>query len=259
MNWVVLSLPLVLSLAFLITTAVFYLSLSKVFTNVSVPSVSREEPDLSRIKEAFSKIFPRRKLSEANGSGASLTPGSGSVELLGTSVGIKSMALLKVDGKVVILREGQTKGGLTLVRVFKGRALVRLGDRDLELKVKRGKAEAPSRHSVSQHSTPTEFRISRRELERITKDPGMMFREIRLVPYVKNGRTEGFVFEWVKPGSIFYRAGLRRGDVLVSINNMTIQSGEDAFRLLQVLRNEPNLRVVVMRNGQMKEINIRIE
>ncbi len=86
-----------------------------------------------------------------------------------------------------------------------------------------------------------------------------MFREIRLVPYVKNGRTEGFIFEWIKPGSLFYKAGIRKGDILVSINNMTIKSGEDAFKVLQVLRNEPSLRVVVLRGGQRKEINVRIE
>jgi len=86
-----------------------------------------------------------------------------------------------------------------------------------------------------------------------------MFREIRLVPFVKNGRTEGFIFEWIKPGSLFYKAGLRKGDILISINNMSIRSGEDAFRLLQVLRNEPSLRVVVLRNGQRKEIKVRIE
>ena len=259
MNWVVLSLPLVLSISFLVTTAGLYLSLSKVFTDVSVPPVSREGPDISKIREAFSRIFPQQKISGGTVPGVPSPSAPQDLELLGTSVGVKSMALLKVGGKVVVLREGQTREGLTLVRVSKGKALVRLGGRDVELEVKRGKEEVSPQRVPSQPRTSTEFRISRRELERITKDPGMMFREIRLVPYVKNGRTEGFIFEWVKPGSIFYRAGLRRGDVLVSINNMTIQSGEDAFRLLQVLRNEPSLRVVVMRNGQMKEINIRIE
>ena len=86
-----------------------------------------------------------------------------------------------------------------------------------------------------------------------------MFREIRLVPYVRNGKTEGFILEWIKPGSLFYKAGLRKGDVLVSINNMSIRSGKDAFRILQVLRNEPSLRVVVLRNGRREEINVRIE
>ncbi|HIQ31345.1 MAG TPA: PDZ domain-containing protein, partial [Aquifex aeolicus] len=93
----------------------------------------------------------------------------------------------------------------------------------------------------------------------ITRDPGIMFREIRLVPYVRGGRTKGFIFEWIKPGSLFYRAGLRKGDILLSINNRTIRSAEDAFRLLQLLRNESSLRIVLLRKGQRREINVRIE
>jgi general secretion pathway protein C len=86
-----------------------------------------------------------------------------------------------------------------------------------------------------------------------------MFREIRLVPYVRNGRTEGFIFEWIKPGSLFDKVGLRKGDILVSINNMGIKSGEDAFRILQTLRNAPNLKVVILRDGSRRELNIRID
>jgi len=111
-----------------------------------------------------------------------------------------------------------------------------------ELKLRLTGGSSPERGTFqSPVAGSFEARISRREIERLTKDPGVMFREIRLVPYVKEGRTEGFIFEWIKPGSLFHRAGLRKGDILISINNMSIKSGEDAFRLLQVLRNEPSL------------------
>ena len=258
MNWVVLYLPLVVSISFLLATAGLYFSLKNTLTGVEVPIVKREEPDLSKIRAAFSRVFPELRQPQKATTKVHTAPKD--IELLGTSVGSKSMVLLKVGKKTVVLEEGQTKEGITLIGVSRKSALVRIGKREVELRVKPRKVgtSAPAR-TKTVGSGEAEFRISKRELERITKDPGIMFRQIRLVPYVKDGKTEGFIFEWVKPGSLFYRAGLRKGDVLLSINNMTIQSGEDAFRLLQVLRNEPSLKVVVMRNGQRREINIRIE
>ncbi len=262
MNWAVLSLPLVVSISFLLATAGLYMSVNLALKDTKVPTLRRQEPDISKIKEAFSKVFPESKLPKKviTGTGPTSRSVSLDIELLGTSVGVKSMALLKVGKRTLVLGEGQSKEGIKLIKVSKKSAVVEVGDKEIELKLKPGRRNSSTPDRSYAGRTPSaEFRISRRELERITKDPGIMFRQIRLVPYVKNGRTEGFMFEWVKPGSLFYKAGLRKGDILLSINNMTIQSGEDAFRLLQILRNEPNLRVVVLRNGQKKEINIRIE
>jgi len=257
MNWLLLSLPLVASISTLLATAGLYIAFKEAFKDIKVPYVRREEPNANPIKEAFSRIFPELK-TEAKLSITDKSSVPQNIKLLGTAVGIKNIALIEVDGKSIIVEEGKEKKGVKLKSVAKNSAEVVVGGRVLRLRVERQKGRVTGSTRSTSFVSP-DLRISRREIERITKDPGVMFREIRLVPYVKNGRTEGFIFEWIKPGSLFHKAGLRKGDILVSINNMTIKSGEDAFRILQVLRNEPNLKVVVLRKGQRREINIRIE
>jgi general secretion pathway protein C len=101
--------------------------------------------------------------------------------------------------------------------------------------------------------------FSKKEIERLTKDPGVLFQEIRLKPSVEEGKTRGFIFEWIKPRSIFDKAGIKQGDVLVAINNIEIKSGEDAFRILQALRNESSLKVTLLRDGQNMDINLRVK
>ena len=258
MNWLLLSLPLIASVSLFVGSVFMFLASQRMFTEMKVPEVKRKEPSVTKVIEAFSRIFPKTevpKTNEVNLSKASTSVGR-DIKLLGMSVGFRNLALLEIKGKSIVLEEGKEKEGITLEKVYKDKAVVRVGGKRLEIVLEKRKVNVKTLRAPVEAG---EVRISRREIERITKDPGIMFREIRLVPYVKNGRTEGFIFEWIKPGSLFYKAGLRKGDVLVSINNMTIKSGEDAFRLLQVLRNEPSLRVVVLRNGQRREINIRIE
>ncbi|WP_457600610.1 type II secretion system protein GspC [Hydrogenivirga sp.] len=259
MNWVVLSLPLIASLSSLLATAGLYIAFKESFRDVKVPELKREEPDIAPVKEAFAKVFPQPKVNrEVISSEPLASPDN--IELLGTAVGVKSLALLKVNGKTFVLQEGGEKRGVRLKRVSRRMAVVEVGGKEYTLVVKAQKISLTSGGVLEpSFRSSSDLRISRREIERLTRDPGVMFREIRLVPYVKNGKTEGFIFEWIKPGSLFYKVGLRKGDILVSINNMTIRSGEDAFRVLQVLRNEPSLRVVVMRGGQKREITVRIE
>ena len=257
MNWFVLSLPLVTSLSMFAGLILVWFIAKEVTTSVHVPSPKVEEPPFQKVVEGFARVFPESKEAESPSQPKAI-PTKG-VKLLGVSVGAKNLALLKVGDKTVVLSQGEEKEGLKLLKVdFKSAEVIYKGKR-MNLKVESQPPATYSQVKATPSSSQNGFRISRREIERITKDPGIMFREIRLVPYVKNGKTEGFIFEWIKPGSLFHRAGLRKGDVLVSINGMTIKSGEDAFRLLQVLRNEPSLRVVVLRGGQKREINIRID
>ncbi len=258
MNWTILSLPLIVSVSLLLGSLSLFLS-TRLFSDLKVPPVERKEPDIEPVKTAFSKIFQRQ---ETRATGKVTLEETGKVreiKLLGTAIGSRNLALLLVNKRTFVLSEGEEREGIKLKKVYRKKVLVVINGKEITLKLEVPKANSSIQVKSFQARGLGEFRISRREIERVTKDPGIMFREIRLVPYVKNGKTEGFIFEWIKPGSLFYRAGLREGDILLSINNMTIRSGEDAFRILQILRNEPSLRVVVLRKGKRREINVRIE
>ncbi|RUM30039.1 MAG: type II secretion system protein GspC [Aquifex sp.] len=228
-----------------------------------VPNV-REEKEISAVSVAksFEKFFNyTEEINVKRSKSISESISAPSFKIKGLILSDSVEGVILLDGKkYVFLEKGKNYKGYTLFKVKKDRAIFRKGGREFEIpfkleKVKEGKISTQRTYDFSQR----EIVVSRREIERITKDPAKMFTQIRLVPYVRGGKTEGFIFEWVKPGSIFHRMGIRRGDILISINNMTITSGEDAFRILQMIRNEPNLKVVLIRRGKREEINVRIE
>ncbi|HID66472.1 MAG TPA: type II secretion system protein GspC [Aquificaceae bacterium] len=228
-----------------------------------VPKV-REEKEISAVSVAksFEKFFNyTEEIKVKNSKPTSENISALSFKIKGLILSDSLEGVILLDGnKYVFLEKGKDYKGYTLSRVKKDRAVFRKGGREFEIpfepeKMKEGKISTRRTYDFPQR----EIVVSKREIERITKDPAKMFTQIRLVPYVRGGKTEGFIFEWVKPGSIFHRMGIRRGDILVSINNMTITSGEDAFRILQMIRNEPNLKVVLIRRGKREEINVRIE
>ncbi len=258
MNWLIVALPLITSLSLAVPVVLLTFSIQQAFKDIKVPSQQVREPDLRAVVSDFSKVFSHEVPEGETVVEEDYIETTTDIKVLALSVGIKNLALVKAGEKTFVIEEGEQKGDILLKRLTPKEAVFEVKGREVKVIIKREKPVATTTEPTKGEIL-SDIRISRREIERITKDPGIMFREIRLVPYVKNGRTEGFIFEWIRPGSLFYKAGLRKGDILLSINNMTIKSGEDAFRLLQVLRNEPSLKVVVLRNGQRKEINVRIE
>lgn len=92
------------------------------------------------------------------------------------------------------------------------------------------------------------FQIPRAEVDKALANISRLYTEIRAVPYFKDGKANGFKLLNVKAGSLFEKLGLRRGDILKSINGnmLDIQSG---LKLFNELKNESNFTLEVERRG----------
>lgn len=242
-----------------------YTSVKKALMLNYVPKIEEKKEEKLKaedIERILTKFFPEETLERKSVATDYSSVSPKELKLKGILISDSLRGAVFENGKDRFVGEGESIKGYTLKKVKPEGVILSYRGKDffLEFKVKKGSKEVVANiQRRARQSVSNEIILSRRDIEAITRDPAKMFTQIRLVPYVKGGKTEGFIFEWVKPGSIFHRLGIRRGDILVSINNMTITSGEDAFRILQMLRNEPNLKVVLIRRGKKEEINVRIE
>lgn len=244
----------------LVAITVGVLQLSKITVDY-VPSVKHQYFNKS-------EILSRWEAAGVKESRESINPLSFPLlELKATSIGYKNFALIKLNGKSYIVSPNQTVEGLKILKISKDFIIVSYQNQEKKVKlgeaVKQPQQNQPN-NSKSVNLPPLESilqtnKIPKSELERLTSDPGIMFTQIRLVPYVEGGQTKGFKFDWIQDGSLFQRMGIQVGDVLVAINNQQINSGEDAFRILQIIRNEPNFKVSILRNGKMLELNYFVE
>ncbi|OVE82761.1 hypothetical protein BVY03_00125 [bacterium K02(2017)] len=101
------------------------------------------------------------------------------------------------------------------------------------------------------------FKIPRKEVDNALNNIAKLYTDIRAVPYFKDGKPQGFKLLSVKRGTFFEKLGLRRGDILVSINDRTldIQTGMETFKLLQ---NESEFKMTLERRGEEKQFNYEI-
>ena len=101
------------------------------------------------------------------------------------------------------------------------------------------------------------FKIAKSEVDKALSDLNALYTDIRAVPYFKNGKADGFKLINVKAGSLFEKLGLKRGDVLKSINGtvLDIQSGLKTFN---DLKNESAFTLEVERRGVEQTLSYQI-
>ncbi|WP_448588077.1 PDZ domain-containing protein [Thermocrinis sp.] len=183
------------------------------------------------------------------------------ITLLATVSGSVSMALVNTDEGAKLVRIGSQIGDHRVSVIERNYIILSRGQEKKAVGFSFTSTTRPPEeaHALQGPTQTLQAVVQRKEIESITSDPGIMFRQIRLVPFVQNGRTTGFLFEWVDPQSMFSRVGIMQGDVLISINNQSIKSGEDAFRILQVLRNESSFKISLIREGKSIDLSVRVE
>ncbi len=93
------------------------------------------------------------------------------------------------------------------------------------------------------------FQIARAEVEAALANMSKLYTDIRGVPFFDNGVAKGFKILSVKRGSLFEKLGIRRGDILKSVNGRTldIQSGFETFKSL---RTETEFALEIERRGE---------
>lgn len=213
---------------------------------VNPPIINEEKPSIEYIHNQFAKIF---------GDDTLLSKGVSDIKILAIVSGDVKMALISHGGALRTIKVGSTLGDYEVKEILRNYIVLS----------KSGEKKVIS-YTFDTNASSTDSKLSgdgqnftKKEIERLTHDPGVLFQEIRLRPVVEEGKTRGFAFEWIKQGSIFEKAGIKQGDILLSINNIEIKSGEDAFKILQALRNEPSLRVSLLRDGRNIDINLRVD
>jgi len=106
---------------------------------------------------------------------------------------------------------------------------------------------------------PNQFVVHRSSVDRNLQNMGQLFTQMRAIPDVEDGKTDGFRLSEVVPGSLFSQMGLRDGDVVTSVGGQELNDPTQAIALLNSLRNASSLNITVMRNGRPVDLSYQIQ
>ncbi|WP_432822205.1 type II secretion system protein GspC [Trichloromonas sp.] len=92
--------------------------------------------------------------------------------------------------------------------------------------------------------------IDTRVVDEARANLGEVLKSARMEPRLVNGATDGFAIVMVRPGSLLARMGLQKGDVVLQVNGMPLNSPEKALQVFQQLREARSLSISLERQGQ---------
>ena len=90
------------------------------------------------------------------------------------------------------------------------------------------------------------------------EDPERLLQAVRARPVIRDGILHGLEVHPTRNAREFQQAGLRPGDVIVSVNGLPLSAIEDTDRLLQDLAGQLRVDLVVERDGQPLPLGIQL-
>jgi len=105
---------------------------------------------------------------------------------------------------------------------------------------------------------PNQYAIDRATVDSNVQNMASLFSQIRAVPDLQNGASDGFRLSEIQPGSIFQQMGLQDGDVLTQVSGQPIGNPARAMQMLSTLQSRSNITLNVLRNGAPVQISYTI-
>ena len=106
--------------------------------------------------------------------------------------------------------------------------------------------------------SPTQFNVSRSEVDKSLADLNNVLTQARAVPNFENGQPNGYKLFQIVPGSIYDKLGLQNGDVVAGLNGATINDPGKAFEMLSELKSSNHLELQVKRDGKASSFSYDI-
>lgn len=160
-------------------------------------------------------------------------------------------ALSAIEKNRVLFREGKQEEWLSL-------ALTQLPHPLLSGVPATAASASVPRPSAPQPSVPQRRVLDRREIDAALGDMTRLLTQAQAVPYLTDGKLDGFRLYSVMPSGFFDKIGLQNNDLLQRINGVEIRDPGMLLSLFQQLRNERTVRVDLVRNAQRQILTYEI-
>lgn len=213
------------------------------------------------------------KAATARGQESSTTVARADLKLIGTVVaGERSQVLLKVNKELKIyhLDDKLPDDGI-IEEIRRNQVDIRNRDQSLTTLTLHEKPPLSSRDMTPATETKrggessvreigeNRWMISRSTIESVRENFADQLRLAQMQPRTVDGKTDGFLIQRINPRSLLVKVGLRRGDVIIDVNNIKLDSPEKALQVFQQLREARQITVAVERKGKPMSFEYEIE
>ena len=242
---------------------------SKTTARHIVPNVSTTQHELSHYQAIVERNLFKTNTETGKGPNKldieTLQPTDLNLNLLGTITGDQKEAYAVIEDtaekKQDLYRIGDTIQNATVKMILREKVVLNVNGKDEILGIEKTSGSQKIRKPSTElgRAGSQNITVKRSQIDSAIKDVNTLMKQVRIRPNFKNGKPDGFRLTGIRPNSIFYKMGLKSGDVIMGVDGKDIESVDDALKFYQNLQSSPNVQLQIKRRGRLKTIDYRIE
>lgn len=157
---------------------------------------------------------------------------------------------------------GSVMNGAKIVIILRNKVVLNIDGKDelLIMGIEKIRAEDTGEKSEkgSADRKITTYKISKNFIKEGINNVARIMSKVRIKPYFKNGKPQGFKIIRIKKGSIFKTMGFMKGDIIRNLNGRDIHSAEDIMKLYSTLKDSSFFSITILRNNQARTLNFKV-
>lgn len=110
-------------------------------------------------------------------------------------------------------------------------------------------------HKIDDHH----WLVEARAIQFATKNLSALLLQARAIPDFTGGKPDGFRMVNIQQGSLFQELGLAQGDVIRSINGLSMNDPQNFMKALSTLQSAANVQINLLRNGAPQTFDYQIQ
>lgn len=182
------------------------------------------------------------------------------LELIGTVSGTGDFDYAVIEEKKKrkqgLFKVGDAVADATIIKILKGKVILRIGGKDEVLFMKETYAgqSKPAEGVVAQGQPGGSIPVSKADIDNAFQNMNDMLTQVRVRPYFSGGKPDGFMVSRIKTGSIFEKMGLKNGDVIRGVNGEPLQSADKMLELYSTMKSGSEVTLNIKRRGKEEDL-----
>ncbi len=188
------------------------------------------------------------------------------LELLGTAIGsIKDpIAYIKdlETSKQGIYKLGSKIKEATVIKIVMGEVVLEKGGKTETLKLNKQAGaftKADDKNSAILYLADDKILVNRKILSSKISNVFETFSSVKIKPYYEAKEVSGMIVDGINQNSIIASAGIKNNDVVTAVNGQKISSYQKALQILSKIKGQSQIKVSLLRDGQVRNLNYRME
>jgi type II secretion system protein C len=171
--------------------------------------------------------------------------------------GKSGFVILEEKRKTIFVDFGKMYKGYKLIYIGKNYVIFEKNNKEYKLELEKGKIKNTfSIKSGNDNSDNLKqiVMISRYKFNRYINNINKIWKSISILKTIR-----GYTITYIKPGSIFEKIGLKKGDILLEINGRKLRNDKDAWDLYKHAKEFRIFEIKILRNNKEKVIEYEVD